>query len=100
MTCLCYRYSNYKFISDNKISQSAGTGTRYSLNSLFGVIFDIQILAETDFLVCTFSSQVIIVSIVLYVSYTLVGGLVDCRRESGLSQTDCPWLEKKLVAQN
>lgn len=52
------RYPEYQFISDNKISQSAGTGTRYSFNSLYGVIFDIEMLAESDYIVCTFSSQV------------------------------------------
>ena len=52
------RYPEYQFVSDNKISQSAGTGTRYSFNSLYGVIFDIEILAESDYIVCTFSSQV------------------------------------------
>ncbi|XP_059164715.1 alpha-(1,6)-fucosyltransferase-like isoform X2 [Physella acuta] len=52
------KYPNYKFISDNSISQSAGLGTRYSDSSLRGIIIDIYYLARCDFLVCTFSSQV------------------------------------------
>ncbi|KAK3745546.1 hypothetical protein QZH41_012460 [Actinostola sp. cb2023] len=52
------KYPNYEFISDAGISKSAGLGSRYSDTSLHGVIFDIQMLSECDFLVCTFSSQV------------------------------------------
>lgn len=53
------RYKNYEFISDQEISKSAGLNSRYSENSLHGVVFDIQMLSECDYLVCTFSSQVI-----------------------------------------
>ena len=56
--CFHFRYKNYEFISDNEISKSAGLNSRYSDSSLHGVVFDIQMLAECDFLVCTFSSQV------------------------------------------
>ena len=52
------RYKNYEFISDQEISKSAGLNSRYTENSLHGVVFDIQILSESDYLVCTFSSQV------------------------------------------
>lgn len=52
------RYPNYEFISDNSISWSAGLHNRYTENSLRGVILDIHFLSQTDFLVCTFSSQV------------------------------------------
>ena len=45
-------------MSDNGISKSASLGTRYSETSLIGVIVDIELLSRTDFLVCTFSSQV------------------------------------------
>lgn len=51
-------YPSYEFISDNEISKSAGLNERYSDKSLHGVIFDIQMLSECDYLVCTFSSQV------------------------------------------
>ncbi|XP_033097158.1 alpha-(1,6)-fucosyltransferase-like isoform X2 [Anneissia japonica] len=52
------RYPEYHFISDNDISKSASINQRYSDNSLRGVILDIHFLANSDFLVCTFSSQV------------------------------------------
>lgn len=61
-TCRCApvppRYPEYEFISDNSISWSAGLHNRYTENSLRGVILDIHFLSQTDFLVCTFSSQV------------------------------------------
>ena len=53
------RYKNYEFISDQEISKSAGLNSRYSESSLHGVVFDIQMLSECDYLVCTFSSQVL-----------------------------------------
>ncbi|XP_066550555.1 alpha-(1,6)-fucosyltransferase isoform X2 [Amia ocellicauda] len=52
------KYQDYEFISDNSISWSAGLHNRYTENSLRGVILDIHFLSQTDFLVCTFSSQV------------------------------------------
>ncbi|KAK3516289.1 hypothetical protein QTP70_009366 [Hemibagrus guttatus] len=52
------KYPDYEFISDNSISWSAGLHNRYTENSLKGVILDIHFLSQTDFLVCTFSSQV------------------------------------------
>ena len=52
------RYPNYLFISDNEFSRSAGLGTRYSDASLRGIVLDIHFLSLTDYLVCTFSSQV------------------------------------------
>lgn len=55
--CAC-RYPDYEFISDNSISWSAGLHNRYTENSLRGVILDIHFLSRTNFLVCTFSSQV------------------------------------------
>ena len=54
-----HRYPSYKFISDGNISALASkTHTRYSAKSLYGVIFDVQMLSECDYIVCTFSSQV------------------------------------------
>ncbi|XP_067099820.1 alpha-(1,6)-fucosyltransferase [Osmerus mordax] len=52
------KYPDYEFISDNSISWSAGLHNRYTENSLRGVILDIHFLSQTNFLVCTFSSQV------------------------------------------
>ncbi|XP_071797508.1 alpha-(1,6)-fucosyltransferase-like [Asterias amurensis] len=51
-------YPQYLFISDNAISKSAGLSSRYTKNALLGVITDIHFLSLSDFLVCTFSSQV------------------------------------------
>ncbi|XP_028402791.1 alpha-(1,6)-fucosyltransferase-like [Dendronephthya gigantea] len=52
------KYPHYNFVSDNEISKSAGVNERYNENSLHGLIFDIQMLSECDFIVCTLSSQV------------------------------------------
>ena len=52
------KYDKYIFVSDNEFSRSAGLGTRYSDSSLRGIIMDIHFLAKSDYLVCTFSSQV------------------------------------------
>ena len=54
-----FRYPDYLFLSDNDVSKSAGLSKRYSDESLHGVITDIELLSDADFLVCTFSSQVI-----------------------------------------
>ena len=64
MTKVCmpqfsYRYPSYQIFSDSGISSLANKqGTRYSADSLSGVIFDVTILSECDYIVCTFSSQV------------------------------------------
>ena len=55
--CVC-RYTKYEFISDNGISRLASLGSRYTDSSLRGIILDIHFLSMTDYLVCTFSSQV------------------------------------------
>lgn len=52
------KYPSYQFISDNGISQSASLGSRYSDSSLRGITLDIHFLSRSDYLVCTFSSQV------------------------------------------
>lgn len=51
-------YPSYEVIGNPDISKTAALNTRYSHTSLMGVIFDIHNLARTDYLVCTFSSQV------------------------------------------
>ena len=53
-----FRYKDYVFISDSQASKSAALNSRYSDESLRGVILDIELLAQSDYLVCTFSSQV------------------------------------------
>lgn len=63
------RYPDYQFISDNTISQLAAEDKRYSVNSLYGVIFDITMLSKSDYLVCTFSSQVSVRTILNNIMY-------------------------------
>ncbi|XP_065183891.1 alpha-(1,6)-fucosyltransferase-like [Sycon ciliatum] len=48
----------YEFLNDKSSSLNAGVGSRYSDAGLKGVVFDIEVLSRTDFLSCTFSSQV------------------------------------------
>lgn len=52
------RYPEYEFLGDPNIAKSAAVATRYSDSSLKGIIADIHFLSLTDYLVCTFSSQV------------------------------------------
>ena len=49
----------YEFITDNSVSKMAESlRRRYSQDGLFGVILDVVMLSECDYIVCTFSSQV------------------------------------------
>merc|ERR1711981_1284175 len=43
---------------DQEVARTAAVSSRYSDSSLRGVIQDIHLLSLTDYLVCTFSSQV------------------------------------------
>ena len=52
------KYPQYEVIGDPSISKTAGISTRYSDSSLFGIINDIHMLSMSDYVVCTFSSQV------------------------------------------
>merc|ERR1711997_1383799 len=52
------KFPDYEFLGDQSVSKTAAVSTRYSSNSLKGIITDIHMLSRTDFLVCTFSSQV------------------------------------------
>lgn len=52
------KFPNYVFYGDPNIAKSASVGTRYSTESLKGVILDIHMLSKCDYIVCTFSSQV------------------------------------------
>ncbi|XP_026478661.1 alpha-(1,6)-fucosyltransferase-like [Ctenocephalides felis] len=51
-------YPDYIVIGDPSISRSASVASRYSDESLRGIVLDIILLARSDHLVCTFSSQV------------------------------------------
>uniref|UniRef100_A0A5K3EQW1 GT23 domain-containing protein n=1 Tax=Mesocestoides corti TaxID=53468 RepID=A0A5K3EQW1_MESCO len=48
----------YEFIGDVKRAQSASLATRYTHESLLAVITDVVALSHTDYIVCTFSSQI------------------------------------------
>lgn len=52
------KFPDYEFLGDQKATKSAAVSSRYSSNSLKGIISDIHMLSRTDYLVCTFSSQV------------------------------------------
>jgi glycoprotein 6-alpha-L-fucosyltransferase len=52
------KYKDYEVYADYSVVQSAQLPTRYSLISLFGIIFDIQMLAESDYVVCAYTSNV------------------------------------------
>lgn len=51
------KYPSYRFINDDRNSQTAPLGTRYSPESARGVILDIYFLSQCDYIVCTFSSH-------------------------------------------
>lgn len=53
-----FRYPDYDVIGDPEVAKTAGISTRYSENSLYGILLDIHLLSLSDHLVCTFSSQV------------------------------------------
>lgn len=52
------KYPHYEIIGDPVVAKSAAVSTRYSDSSLMGIIVDIHFLSLSDYLVCTFSSQV------------------------------------------
>eukprot|EP00731_Ephydatia_muelleri_P000914 Em0001g914a len=53
------KYPEYQFLTDVGISSKAqNQNTRYDLESLYGVTFDVSTLSMSDYLVCCFSSQI------------------------------------------
>lgn len=52
------KYPHYEVLGDPGIAKTASLSTRYSDSSLVGIILDIHMLSMSDYLVCTFSSQV------------------------------------------
>lgn len=52
------KFPDYEFLGDQAIAKSAAVSSRYNLNSLRGIISDIYMLSQSDYIVCTFSSQV------------------------------------------
>ncbi|TRY62878.1 hypothetical protein TCAL_10341 [Tigriopus californicus] len=51
-------YPDFTFHGNPDIAKSAAVSSRYNKDSLKGIIIDIHLLAQADYLVCTFSSQV------------------------------------------
>lgn len=52
------RCPTYEILADPVVSKTAAVSSRYSDTSLQGIILDIHMLSMSDYLVCTFSSQV------------------------------------------
>lgn len=52
------KYPAYEIIGDPNAARMASLSTRYTDSSLYGIILDIHLLSLSDYLVCTFSSQV------------------------------------------
>lgn len=52
------KYPGYVFISDYNTTQAASLQTRFTKASLVGIVTDVHLLSQTDYLVCTFSSNV------------------------------------------
>ncbi|KAJ1346892.1 hypothetical protein KIN20_001816 [Parelaphostrongylus tenuis] len=52
------KYPHYEVYGDENIAKTAQLASRYTDNSLYGVIRDVRLLSLCDYIVCTFSSQV------------------------------------------
>ena len=51
-------YPDYEFLGDESRANSAKVSSRYNFKSLQGLISDIYMLSRSEYIVCTFSSQV------------------------------------------
>ena len=51
-------YPHFEFLGDESRADSAKVQSRYNLKSLQGLIADIYMLSRSEYIVCTFSSQV------------------------------------------
>ncbi|VDK38483.1 unnamed protein product [Taenia asiatica] len=71
----------YQFIGDVHRAQSASLSTRYTHDSLLSVVADVFALANTDYIVCTFSSQV------RHVFFSLCATLYQCLDVTSLWKT-------------
>ncbi|KAK3855023.1 hypothetical protein Pcinc_038548 [Petrolisthes cinctipes] len=63
------KFPEYTFIGDSNIAKTASVATRYTDASLKGIIADVHFLSLTDYLVCTFSSQVCRIAYEIMQSY-------------------------------
>ncbi|XP_068159454.1 alpha-(1,6)-fucosyltransferase [Drosophila tropicalis] len=52
------KYPQYQIVGDPEVARMAAVSTRYTDTALNGIILDIHLLSLSDYLVCTFSSQV------------------------------------------
>ncbi|ALC49021.1 FucT6 [Drosophila busckii] len=52
------KYPQYTIIGDPEVARMAAVSTRYTGTALNGIILDIHLLSMSDYVVCTFSSQV------------------------------------------
>ena len=64
----CYRYEDYDFISNIGTVRLAAKGWSKPQGSLIGLLGDLYFLSHSDYLVCTFSSNV---GVHLHTSYRL-----------------------------
>ncbi len=56
-----YSEPEWEILGDSTVAQSAALSQRY--NGLNGIVRDVVLLSECDFLVCTFSSQVSLINL-------------------------------------
>ena len=71
------KYPKYNFIGNSMISEIASKeSTRYSNSSLWGVLTDVMMLSQTDYIVCTFSSAVSSVTLILFI---ILIGCIICK---------------------
>uniref|UniRef100_A0A8D8PQ04 Alpha-(1,6)-fucosyltransferase n=2 Tax=Cacopsylla melanoneura TaxID=428564 RepID=A0A8D8PQ04_9HEMI len=52
------RYPDYTVLGDEDIARAADTRSRYTKAGLTGIVTDLWFLSHSDYLVCTFSSQI------------------------------------------
>nr|CDS34799.1 alpha (1,6) fucosyltransferase [Hymenolepis microstoma] len=72
----------YEFIGDAHRAESASLSTRYTHGSLLAVVADVIALSHTDYLVCTFSSQIGRLAYELMQTYPLELGDASMRCQS------------------
>lgn len=52
------KYPHYEILGDPNAARIAALSTRFTNTSLYGIIFDLHLLSLSEYLVCTFSSNV------------------------------------------
>lgn len=82
------KYPDYEILGDPTVSKTAAVSSRYSDVSLNGIILDIHMLSMSDYLVCTFSSQVRVKSyffLIQQMSFLYIVILLTSRHLFGMS---------------